>query len=300
MNNKKGEMTTQQIVILVILIASFVVILFFLFQLQFGNESDKDICRNSVVSRGSAVVPTDAVPLDCKRNYVCITKDNTCERMTNPTKIKVSNKEDVYEALGNELVDCWWMFGEGKVNYIGKDLLPNLYCSMCSQIAFDDSVNSIFGGASFSKDEFMNYLTLKNMSNSEKTYSQYLYDSNNIQEILSKFESSSGVSTKTFGTVYLDRTYYALTAITSDISNVGWVASGVLVGGAVTLTFVTGGIGGVIIGGIIGGTAAGTGYHFLAPVIQGESGNDFIPPVLIEANSDDFNSLECSEISSSS
>ena len=52
LKNKKGEMTTQQIVLLIILIASFAVILGFLFKLNFGAESEKDICHNSVVLRG--------------------------------------------------------------------------------------------------------------------------------------------------------------------------------------------------------------------------------------------------------
>ena len=87
--NRRGEMTSQQIVILIILIASFAVLLFFLFRLNLGSETEKEVCHNSVVARGSSVIPTEAVPLDCKRSYVCITEDGTCESMTKPIKKKV-------------------------------------------------------------------------------------------------------------------------------------------------------------------------------------------------------------------
>jgi len=105
---KKGEMTTQQIVTLVILIASFIVILFFILRLNLGEETEKDVCHNSVITRGSSIVPAASVPLDCKRTYVCITKDGTCENMTTKNEIKVKDKKEIFIALANELSDCWW------------------------------------------------------------------------------------------------------------------------------------------------------------------------------------------------
>ena len=47
--DKKGALTTQQIVLLIILIASFVVILYFFMSAELGEESEKEICHNSVV-----------------------------------------------------------------------------------------------------------------------------------------------------------------------------------------------------------------------------------------------------------
>ena len=60
MKPKKAEMTTQQIVILIILIIGFAVILFFLFRLNLGQESDKQLCYNSVMNRANKLVPTDS------------------------------------------------------------------------------------------------------------------------------------------------------------------------------------------------------------------------------------------------
>ena len=49
--NTRAELTTQQIVGLIILIISFVIILYFIFALNLGETTDKEICHNSVALR---------------------------------------------------------------------------------------------------------------------------------------------------------------------------------------------------------------------------------------------------------
>ena len=142
MKFKKGEMSTQQIIMMIVLITSFVVILFFLFRLNLGGESQDQLCQNSVMMKASPL-SSSSTPLNCYRNYICITEDGSCEGLVKPEKIKVKSLDEIYEALANEMADCWWVFGEGKVNYVGDDLTYNNYCSICSQILFDDSLNEI-------------------------------------------------------------------------------------------------------------------------------------------------------------
>lgn len=98
MKKRKGEISTEQIVLLIILLISFVVILFFIFGLNLGKESESDVCHNSVAMRGSAPVAKDAVPLKCSRSYVCLSKDGSCEKMTNPEIIKVKTKDEICSA----------------------------------------------------------------------------------------------------------------------------------------------------------------------------------------------------------
>ena len=209
---KKGELTTEQIVLLIILIASFAVILFFLLKLNLGQETDTEICHNSVVTRGTSIIPTDALPLKCKKQYVCISLDGSCEAMTKPDDlIKVKTEEDVYKALAEDMADCWWMFGEGKVNYAGSEVDPKLYCSLCSQIAFDDSVKNLFGNQdSFDKKNLYDYLAKTKRSDGQ-TYLGYL----NLQG----FEGYSGE----YGEVDLTKQHYSLMGITSDVSTWGWI-----------------------------------------------------------------------------
>lgn len=292
--NKKGEMTTQQIVVLIILIVSFGILLFFLMRLGFGSETEKEICHNSVVTRGSAIVPLEVMPLNCQRSYVCITADNNCDAaLTNPIKKKVRSKEEFYDVLAMELTDCWWMFGEGKVNYVGDDLTKNLYCSLCSQIAFDSSIQELMGGEVFLKEEFYRHMTLTNMTGSSKTYSEYLFGTNELEEI------PAGIS---FGEISLEgKQYYSFMAITSEIGNLGWILSGgavAAIGAGIIITSV--GSGGLLVPVWVAVGAAtvagGVTGDYIASTIKGDSGSDYLLPTLIEAGSEEFKQLNCDYI----
>ena len=291
---RRGEMTTQQVVILIILILSFAVILFFLLKLNLGGQTDSQLCHNSVSVRGSAPLSSlNSYPLDCKRQYVCLSKTGKCDaQMTNPSIEKVSTKDDVYNYLAEDLANCWWMYGQGKVNYIGSDTLPKLYCSFCSQVAFDSSVKKIFGGDSFDKQEFYNYMSLTNMTGKSETYSKYIYGTNDFSK---QYKGD-------FGEVNLDKQYYSLMGITSDVSTLTWVGAGLAAG---AVTYFTGGLGlaviaasGVTTGGLVLSplSATDTKGILVAPVKKGESGNDFILPSLVEVNSPQFDSLGCQVI----
>jgi hypothetical protein len=281
---KRAEMTTQQIVILIVLIASFAVILFFFSKLGLGNESQKELCHNSVVMRANMPLGGDSIPLNCKREYVCLTEDGSCEALTNPVKYKVKTEEEVYEVLADELADCWWMFGEGKIDYVGKDGFSKLYCSYCSQIAFDDSVKKIFDANEFDKKSFWDYMASLKKENGE-TYTEYLYDTNNFEEF---FLDTNG------GVVNLDKQYFALMGIASSTSTWTWAGIGAA---AVVVGTVTAGTGGVAVLAVAAGSGAVVGATALAPVAKwSESGNKFVLPWLIEVNSEEYEQIGCSKI----
>ncbi|MBU2612638.1 MAG: hypothetical protein KKB62_02870 [Nanoarchaeota archaeon] len=284
--SKKGELTTQQIVILIILIVSFAVIVFFLIRINLGKQTEQEICHNSVVTRGKSILPADTFPLQCKRRYVCMSSDGSCEAMTNPDIIRVNTKDELYGALSEQLAECWWMFGEGKVNYVGSDTLPTLYCSICSQIAFDDSVgNRVFEGTQeFDKREFYNYMATHTYSG-DQTYLYYLLGTNDVNRIYSG----------DFGNVTLQNQYYSLVGAWSKTSAWTWAGLGAI--GFVAIA-ATGGAGLVV--GALAFTVGGVSTYFLAPVILGSSGNRFIPSTLVEVNSRQFNDLGCETITTSS
>ena len=290
--NRKGEMTTEQIVLLIILIASFAVILFFIFKLNLGKTTDSETCHNAVVERGSGVVPKESIPLTCTTQYVCITKDGTCEKMTNPQIEKVSTKEDVYNVLANQMADCWWMFGEGKLNYVGDNFLPNLYCSICDQVSFDNSVD-MFPGNKIDKKDFYDYLANTNASGKDISYLDYLVgikDSNALEQSLKD-------NSKDFGKINLNSQYYIVMGMFSKVGVTTWIAGGVAAGVGVALAIVTGGASIPVTVAIIGGgTIGGTAGYFIGTTVKGESGNDYLSPTIIEANSADFNALKCASI----
>ena len=288
MKTKKAELTTKQIVILIVLIISFGIILFFLFRLNLGDESDKQLCYNSVMNRANKAIPTDVVPLNCQRNYVCITQDGSCENMIEPDKRKVKIEDEVYDALANELSDCWWVFGEGKVDYMGTQTIPNLYCSICSQIMFDDSVKKIFNSNEFDKRKFYEYMAKTKMGGSNGlTYSEYLFGTKDFSALAAPYNGN-------FGKVDLNSQYYALMGITPKINKPAWAG---IWAATVLIAFIPG----VNVIAAIGvAAAAATGGYFLAPMIEGLSGQRYIPPSLIKVGSDEFGSLGCEEITTRS
>jgi hypothetical protein len=295
--NNQGEMTSEQIVGLIILIVSFVVILIFLFLLNLGKTTDQEVCHNSVVERGSGVLPKESIPLNCKTQYLCISKDGSCEKVTSPQIEQVTTKEEVYNALANQMADCWWMFGEGKLNYVGDTAIPNLYCSICDQISFDDSVAAIFPDGQIDKQDFYNYLSLTNASGQSTTYLQYLTGISNSNAL----EQSLKDNSKNFGDIDITKQYYVMMGEFSKVGVLTWigigVAGGIATAGVVVLAVVTGGASipatVTIIGGALSGGAAG---YFVATTAKGESGSDYLTPTIVGANSADFNALKCSSI----
>jgi len=307
--HKRGELSTQQIVLMIILIASFLVILFFLFRLGIGEKSEEQLCHNSVLQKASIF---SEAPLQCYRNYICITKDGSCEELIKPEKIKVKSLDEVYEALANEMTDCWWMFGEGRVDYAGEDLTKNNYCSICSQIYFDDSLENLEGveNKKISKDELYDYLAENNYSK-EQTYSQYLFGTSDISGLkTSILEYENNLENiGNFGNIEIGKQYFNVMGITSSVGWVEWSGVGAglgatIIGAVWAISGPPGWIAGSLIlggGAIIGGTA-GTGAGELiepeigAIIIEGKSGNQFMAPTLQEAESDKFKALNCEEI----
>jgi hypothetical protein len=288
---KKGEMTTEQIVLLIILIVSFVIILFFLLRLNLGKTTDQETCHNSVATRGAGVLPKDSIPLNCKTQYVCITQDGSCEAMTSPQIEKAKTKTEVYSILANLMADCWWMFGEGKLNYVSDTWLKERYCSICSQVALDNSID-FFENNEIDEREFYTYLSETNISEGE-TYLYYLTNIDNISLIEQTLKSDS----KSFGKISLDKQQYIVMGITSKVGVLTWIGTGVVAGVGIGLAVITGGASIPATVAIIGGaTVGGTAGYFAGTTIRGETGQQFLTPIIVEAESNKFKALDCTRI----
>ena len=178
LKNKNGELTTQQIVFLVILITSFVVILFFLFRLNLGGETQKEICHNSIVLKGKSVPGFG--DLDCRINYLCVSGGANCEGI-NPTqtiKVDSNDKNEIMKAIVDEMADCWWMFGEGKVDYEGNDW-DGYHCANCAILKFDEKIQEKYSELGY--NDVYNFL--KNPKKDSQTYLQYLYGTNSMDSV---------------------------------------------------------------------------------------------------------------------
>jgi hypothetical protein len=178
---EKNGIVWKTLIPLIILIIGFLVLLVVFFKLDLGRETQKDVCHYSVVSRATAISASNllkgTLPLNCKTQYICISKDGTCEKLVSPEIKKVKTKEEIYSVLANQFSECWWMFGEGKIDYIGKELLAkNLYCSLCAQVVFDDSVKEIIESGEIDKQDFYQYLETEKVSGKDISYWNYLYE----------------------------------------------------------------------------------------------------------------------------
>jgi hypothetical protein len=180
--NKKGELTTQQIVIIIVLITSFAIILFFIFRLDLGKVTNKEICHNSVIMKSKSSLVGS---LDCKTTYVCISGGENCEGFYDVKKeVDLRNENEarnkIMEIIADEMADCWWMFGEGKVDYIGFNIgvsiVGNKACAICSKIKFSEEIKNKGLNKISYEDFYADYLSKKKIES--KTYLKYLYDAN--------------------------------------------------------------------------------------------------------------------------
>ncbi|MFH1325421.1 MAG: hypothetical protein ABIH49_01465 [archaeon] len=295
---KRGELTTQQIVIVIVLIASFAVILFLLFRLDLGSESDKELCRNSVFLKGNSALPVKTISLNCYTSYECITENGNCEGLTNPKIVKVKTEENIYDALAENMADCWWQFGEGKVNYVGNDFKEENYCSICSQVLFDDSLNNIpeISEGKISKDDFYDYLSKTKMPGKEITYSEYLLKTNDIEEIRK-------ITGQHFGDISLGKQYFTIMGITNSVGGYKWVGAGAAVGGiAGTVVLLipgvnVGAIGATLVFAVSSAVGGYVGSEIGGILVSGDGiENKFMSPTIVEANSDKFKALNCKEV----
>lgn len=192
MFSKKAELTTQQIVLLVILIASFAVILFFLFRLELGEETRKQICHNSVLQTSRGIIAeaaTGFTNLDCRTNYACISSGGTCENISPSQTYDVdsNNQEEVFDALTSEMADCWWQFGEGEIDYSGWEFLDHNTCAVCSIVSVDEGVKNSLQ-ESMVEDLYFHMAT--KTKEGSQTYLQYLTGENTFPRFEDYYQTS--------------------------------------------------------------------------------------------------------------
>lgn len=175
---KKGELTTQQLVMIIILILSFAIILFFIFRLNLGGTTNKEICHDSVVKKSNLIMRVLYGEIKCETGYTCISAGGQCSEITAKSTVNVNanNKDEIFKTIAEEMANCWWMFGEGKLNY-GKG------CAVCSYIDFDDKIESTYSEG-ISYKEFLDSLTKPvNIQKSNENYLYYLYGVSSLNSL---------------------------------------------------------------------------------------------------------------------
>lgn len=177
------------IITVVLLVIGFVILLYVFLQLGLFGASDKNICHQSVILRGTT--PAFAglksyAPLSCKTEKVCVTSKliggECLEFAGEPgvTTVRVSSKTELEKYLTQNFFDCWSMMGEGKVSVFAQWLAEEygfgkVYpsCVVCSRIAFD-SASLESSGIKASEVDVEKYMQTHYMPGKTITYSDYL------------------------------------------------------------------------------------------------------------------------------
>ncbi len=171
--NKRGELTSAQLITIIILIVSFVVILVFFFIFNFKSETAIESCRNSVSLRATEF--GKSVKLDCKTQDVCLNAGGDCGYTSKDVvNKKATNKTAAIKEIADLMYDCWWMMGQGKVDYAPKGIgFTEKYCNICNEVRFDDRLQK--SGEKITLEELYNYLAITKSPNGKESYLQNLY-----------------------------------------------------------------------------------------------------------------------------
>ncbi len=172
MKQKKASAMIYYVAFLILLAIGVVITIVFMG--KFGlKQSEEDICHNSVVLKttGKGIIGQ----IDCRTEFVCISGGEDCEGIVANEKILVNpnSKEEIMEAIADEMAQCWWMFGEGKLYYWNNKKEDSTLCSVCNVVKFDKTILDKKYDISFT--DFFKNLTIL-MKNNTQTYYQYLYN----------------------------------------------------------------------------------------------------------------------------
>jgi hypothetical protein len=159
---KRGEISSEQTIRYVVPILTFLIVLGFLGYLGFKGTSQEDLCKLSVLSRGTSPESASAlIPLKCSTKKVCLTfGKGKCEESfagyDDVEVVKLPNADDenswnkaariIEEVSAEEMYGCWQSMGEGKIDLFGSYAksrgfnVVNPTCVICGRVAIDKDV----------------------------------------------------------------------------------------------------------------------------------------------------------------
>ncbi len=154
---KKGEITSEQTVKFVLPVLAFLIVLGFLVYLGFKEAAQEDICKLSVLSRGTSPEAAQAsIPLKCTTKKICLSDGKgKCEdslageeeiEIVNLPKDKDKSARLIEETSAKAMYNCWQMMGGGKIDIFGSYAKSRGFdvtgptCVICSRVAIDKGI----------------------------------------------------------------------------------------------------------------------------------------------------------------
>lgn len=191
MKNKRAEISTTWIITIILLVIGFSILLFFILKFLWGPSVDRETCHQSVVLRASLPeVMQGFVPLKCKSTKFCISsgllggkcdgKGQEFEGEVGITRVRVSSVDEINMFLSREILECWKMYGEGKLSLYSPSLANKFgfgtsysTCLFCSRIAFDlDSLKK--SNIDINQVNVKDYMLTHQAPEQQVSYAQYL------------------------------------------------------------------------------------------------------------------------------
>ncbi len=148
--------------------------LYFIFQEYFTqDELNWETCRQSIILRSgegsyaAKKIQEGALPFKCKTQVI---------------NIDYKSYYDAGQEIVKAMAQCWYTFGEGKLQLYPKGVLENdIACFDCARIHFSESVKEYYSSSAV-RWGWLDYLT-EDVGNG-KTYGQYIYNFKNKNSIL--------------------------------------------------------------------------------------------------------------------
>lgn len=274
---KSGVTAVQTLASIIIVLIGAGIILYFLAYLPYKEEISKQACHQSVILRSKSIAglkPGQAlVPLNCKTEEIVI---------------KTTDEERIKKEIANAMYDCWWMLGEGKLNFFSRGWTKDVYCVICSRIKFDEKVQEKIKKI----NDLDSYLQNTKIPKHNITYAEYF-----TTEKAPQIAKESPVSLDT------DKEYllvYALIERTAAPERIVGIASAI---GILILTRGKGNIGlgsGILKGGLAfgaykaGSWLAGKVHNW----IVGSDSDYYVAFGLIEADAEEIKNFGCERVES--
>jgi hypothetical protein len=180
---KRGALETSSLTKIILALAFFVVVVIFFSNALnlFGKAADDQKCRLTVLAQQLKPTGTSLISLSCPRhnlnvseNGVRILQNDKWKPMTVFETPLAKDPKQFYKLAADEMADCWYKMGEGKVNVFNKDFGTGYYrntCIICSSINFDRSPDLPLGTI----DDFKKYLENNYYTKNGKNVKYYDY-----------------------------------------------------------------------------------------------------------------------------
>ena len=167
MLNEKKAITVRFIILLLVSLISFTIIVAWFRTFPYREIINKETCHQSVMLRsmqGIGEITKRKIPLRCKTEHIIISE---------------SDEEQIKKKIANAMYDCWWMLGEGKLNFFPSKLTRENYCIICSTIEFKSRARD-------KKIDIYTYLKERTIPSKDESFLEYL--SNGNSEIVGEAE----------------------------------------------------------------------------------------------------------------